>query len=163
MKSPKYYSCFISYSHQDKGFATWLHDALREKGIVCWLDERMIVPGDKMVNQIDEGIKHWDKILLCCSQASLNSYWVNDEISKTFAKEEKLWKERGQEVLVLIPLNLDGYLFKWNGPVANRLRDRLASKFEGWQNGIEKYQAEIDAIVKALEIDGRKVPPKSRI
>jgi hypothetical protein len=155
MKQQKYYSCFISYSRQDKDFARWLYDSLSAAGIQCWLDEKMIAAGDKIVNEIDKGIKHRDKVLLCCSENSLNSWWVNDEISKTFDKEEKLWKERNQEILVLIPLNLDGFLFKWDGAVANRLKDRLAPDFEGWQNGLERFQKEVDGIIKALEIGKR--------
>ena len=163
MKISKYYSCFISYSHQDKEFAKWLHDALTEKGVNCWLDEKMLAPGDKVVNQIDLGIKKWDKILLCCSEHSLKSYWVNDEISKTFTKEEKLWKERNQEVLALIPLNLDGFLFKWDGAVANRLKDRFAPNFQGWQEDLSRHQPLIDDLIKALNIKGRKGPPKPNL
>lgn len=153
MNTPKYYSCFISYSRQDKDFAYWLHDCLTKKGIECWLDEKMIAPGDKIVNEIDKGIKQRDKLLLCCSEHSLNSWWVNDEISKTFAKEAKLWKECQEEGLVLIPLNLDGYMFSWDGAVANRLTDRLAPSFVGWKSGLSEYQIEINQIIKALKID----------
>ena len=109
VKPIEFYSCFISYSHEDKYFARRLHDQLQMRGIRCWLDEHQMLPGDDLMEQVDRGIKHWDKVLLCCSQNSLKSWWVDNEISSAFVKEQELMKDRGKKILSLIPLNLDGY------------------------------------------------------
>jgi hypothetical protein len=111
-KPIEFYSCFISYSHADKAFARRMYDSLQGKGIRCWLDEHQVLPGDHIFDAIDRGIKIWDKVLLCCSEASLNSVWVDREIEKVVKKEERLWNERKKRVLAIIPLNLDGYLFR---------------------------------------------------
>jgi hypothetical protein len=50
-------SCFISYSHADKSFARRLRDQLQGRGIRCWLDEKQILPGDDIYEQVDHGIK----------------------------------------------------------------------------------------------------------
>ena len=64
------YWAFISYNHADKDFARKLHDRLQDTGIRCWLDERQMLPGDDIYEQVDHGIRLWDKVLLCCSEAS---------------------------------------------------------------------------------------------
>jgi hypothetical protein len=66
----EFYSCFISYSHEDKLFARRLHDALQGRGVRCWLDEKQMLPGDDIYEQVDRGIRLWDKVLLCCSRHS---------------------------------------------------------------------------------------------
>ncbi len=109
----EFYSCFISYSHHDKAFARRLHDGLQGRGIRCWLDDHQLQFGDKIRDRITEGIKIWDKVLFCASAESLRSWWVDTELTTTFAREEQLSKQGGRKVLELIPLNLDGSLFKW--------------------------------------------------
>ena len=66
--STQFYSCFISYNHDDKAFACVLHDRLQNQGIRCWLDEHQLLPGDEFHERIDQGIRLWDKVLLCCSK-----------------------------------------------------------------------------------------------
>lgn len=163
-KPIEFYSCFISYSHQDKSFARRLHDQLQARGIRCWLDDHQMLPGHDIYEEVDRGIKLWDKLLLCASEHSLTSWWVDSEINKAFAKEQQLMKERGTKTLSLIPLNLDGYLFDWKDGKADEVKRRLATDFTGWETDNVKFEQEFERIVKALRTDGgREEPPASKL
>lgn len=157
----QFYSCFISYSHEDKSFAKRLHDQLQAQGIRCWLDDHQILPGDNIAKEIDTGIRLWDKVLLCCSEHSLKRPWVNREMEKALQKEERLWNERGCEILALIPINLDGALFEWDGHWKSEIVKRHAPDFTGWEQDNAKFEAQFERVLKALRADdaARERPP----
>ncbi len=144
----QFYSCFISYSHADKPFARRLHDQFQAQGIRCWLDEHDLKPGDRILDVVDNAIRLHDRILLCCSETSLNSWWVKDEIEKA------LQRERREDRDIIIPLNLDGYLLeRWESGQASAIRSRLAADFAGWEHDYAKFEEQFEQVVKALRTD----------
>jgi hypothetical protein len=163
----QFYSCFISYSHNDKPFAKRLSDTLQGRGIRCWLDEKQLLPGDDIYDHVDQGIRLWDKVLLCCSKHSLSSWWIDTEIHKAFEKERRLMEERGQKVLALIPLDIDGHLLSggWRSGKATEVLSRLVTDFRGWDAKHETFESAVERVILALRADGGRRPsaPKPKL
>jgi uncharacterized protein YjbI with pentapeptide repeats len=167
VKETKYYSAFISYSHDDIDFALKLEGRLKAEGVLCWLDEHKMLPGDDKYEEVDRGIYGWDKFLLCCARSSLTSWWVDSEINKVFIKEQKLTKERGTKIKCLIPLNLDGYIFtdECRNAKKDEILSRIAADFTGWNKDEGKFEKELKRVLKSLLLDnkGREKPPEPKL
>lgn len=114
-------------------------------------------PGDDIYEEIDR-IRYWDKVLLCCSETSLTSWWVDNEIGTALNKEQQVTRDRGQTISAIIPLDLDGFIFSedFRKGYKAQLTRRLAADFQGWRH---KFQAALQQVIKALRTDGGKEPP----
>jgi uncharacterized protein YjbI with pentapeptide repeats len=163
----EFYTCFVSYSHDDQRFARRLYAALHKRGIRCWLDEKQMLPGDDIHDQVDRGIKLWDRVLLCCSERALKSWWVDNEITKAFEKEQRLMRDRGRKVLVLIPLNLDGFLLGggWTSGKCSEVLSRVAADFSGWEKNRGKFKRQLERVIATLrsDEDSHERPPQPRL
>jgi hypothetical protein len=119
------------------------------------------------VQVVDRGTRHWDKVLLCASKASVTSWWVDGEINRAFQKEAQLMKERGKKVLALIPLNLDGFLFSADYQSGKKVEitSSVAANFFGWEKGPALFDRELDKVIRALRTDegSREKPPPPKL
>ena len=147
VKPKSYYSTFISYSHEDQRFARTLYEALQSNGVRCWYDEQM-KPGDPVQEMIQHAMRKQEKVLLCCSRASLNSGWVATELAWAVLEETR----RSEHVL--IPLDLDGYLATWNGPLANTLKNLLAADCRHWHDDA-MFRDVVKKIIFTLEKEAK--------
>lgn len=160
----RYYSTYISYSRTDadRAFALKLYERLKAEGVSCWLYDHDMNPGEVELDTADRAIREAEKLLLCCSETSLRSWWVNDELGKAIEKERALWSDgRG---LVLIPLKLDDYLLRWESGKASQVRERYPADFVGWQEDPRKFDEQLHRVLRALQIEGtREAVPSPRL
>ncbi len=163
--NPGYARCFISYSHQDAVFAEQLHGSLQSQGIRCWLDKHDLLGGEEILLAIHRGIQRGGKLLLCCSSASLQSWWVQREVDFALDKERSLQTHRASARRLLIPLALDDSLFNSKDPIPTLLRQRVAIDF---RNGLDGFQAGFAQLLRSLAsrpsaAGGKTEPPPQRL
>jgi len=160
------FPCFLSHSAKDKDFVIKLHDTLQSNGVRCWLAKKELLPGQTPHKQINRGIELWDKTLLFCSKASLTeSGWVDYELRKAHKKERDLQRKLGKEVDVLIPIDLDGFLFsnEYESELKDLILERTVADFTDCQYNNVKYEEKVNQLIRALiPNDGGVSPaPKS--
>jgi hypothetical protein len=79
---------FISHSHKNKEFANRIAIDLKAFGYSVWLDSNEFRVGDKVHKRIEKGIQEINCFLVVLSKDSVNSEWVNLEISAAIEREK---------------------------------------------------------------------------
>ena len=150
----EFHSCFISYSHVDQRFARILYKHLRRHGVVCWLDEHDLVAGSDLHDSIKHGIQDRDRVVLCCSEASLTSWWVDNELETALARERKLMSGGKPKQSTIIPITLDDFLFSgnWKSGKAEQVLSRAVVDLRRWKSGGKYLDAAIERVVTALKV-----------
>jgi len=74
-------------------------------------------------------------------------------------------RTRGEKVLALIPLDLDGFLHQWPNGKAQQVHSRLAANFVGWAQDTTIFDTQVERVIRALRADtgAREEPPASRL
>jgi uncharacterized protein YjbI with pentapeptide repeats len=143
----EYYTCFISYSSKDQGFAERLYADLQRKGVRCWFAPEDMKTGDKIRQRIDESIRLYDKLLLVLSQDSIKSVWVEFEV------EAALSKEQTRNATVLFPVRLDAAVLESATSWAAHLqRTRHITDFTRWKQH-DDYQKAFARLLRDLQPD----------
>jgi hypothetical protein len=114
----RYFSCFISHSTKDMDFVIRLSEDLKSAGVRCWLSEDDLKIGDKMLDSFHDAIGTNDRLIIVCSESSVGSSWVEDEILRAFSLERK----RGQHSIV-VPIRIDDAVLEAQSGWAAKLRD----------------------------------------
>jgi hypothetical protein len=128
-KAVDYYSCFISYSSKDDDFARRFHADLRAKNVRCWKFDENARWGESVWGEIDTAIRHCDKLVVICSENSLESAPVIREIERALQKEDREHKN------VLFPIRVDDYLLDtWEHPRKADVVSKVIGDFREWRD-----------------------------
>jgi hypothetical protein len=151
-QSFRFHTCFISYTEADDAFSERLYIDLQIKGVRCWRWKEDAKWGKTLMRSIDEAVRIYDKLIVVCSEQSLNAPAVIREIERALQKEDELTRQ-GKEAEVLFPLRLDDYIF--SGWQHHRKADVVAKNvgdFRNWGNP-DAYQQAFNRLLRDLKAD----------
>lgn len=94
-------SVFISYSSEDRPVARRIAADLQSRGVRVWLDEYEILPGDRIVDKIAEGIRRSEYLIVLISKNTVGSTWIRREFEIAFERNREASERR------LIPVRID--------------------------------------------------------
>src|SRR5690606_23836182 len=113
------------------------------------LDEKQTLHAGE--TSIDRGMKILDKVLLCASQYSLQSDWVNQEIELAINNEDREFKRDTNVIHSLLPLNLDQHLFgSWEHQQKEVLCNRVAADFQENETDPAIFDREVERLIGVL-------------
>lgn len=95
---------FLCHGSEDKPTIRQLYDRLRDDGVIPWLDEQNILPGQDWDAEIRKAVKNSHAILVCLSSKSVNKEgYIQREIR--FALD--VADEKPDGTIFIIPVQLD--------------------------------------------------------
>ncbi len=109
---------FISYSSKDKDKATDLVSALEQFRDGIWIDRFEIDPGESWEEKITEGVENSKCLIILCSENSLNSEWVKNEVTLA---------QKAESNKFLIPVLID------NSQLPSYLKDKQYIEMKTWE------------------------------
>jgi hypothetical protein len=148
----EFYSCFISYSHQDEEFSRSLHSRMRSENLRVWYAPEDMKAGRKLHEEIFRAIQIHDKLLLVLSENSMKSEWVMTEIRR--AKKV----ERDENRRKLFPIRLVDFetIQKWEcfdadsgKDLAVEVREYYIPDFSNWTNH-DSFESEFAKLLRDL-------------
>ncbi len=149
-------STFISYGGPDEAFARKLYDALRAHGVVTYFFPVSATVGERINNEVFRQLQEHDRVLLVCSQQSLDRVGVVNEIQETLDREAK-----HGGATYLLPIMLDDYVLKaWSKSqpaLSERISRRVIADFRGAKRNRAKFDAAVGRVLDALK---KKRPAK---
>jgi hypothetical protein len=81
---------FVSYSRDDSDFALQLAKDLKTEGIVVWIDQQSIEPGQDWDNAIEEALIQCTHMVLILSPSAVDSRNVRNEIAFAFDEQKTI-------------------------------------------------------------------------
>jgi hypothetical protein len=146
----EFYKCFISFTEADDSISKRLYYDLQGAGVRCWRWKEDAQWGKTLMRSIDEAVRFYDKLIVICSEQSLNSPAVIREVERALQKEDDLARQ-GKESEVLFPIRLDDYIFTgWNHHRKTDLTAKNVGDFRHWKNH-DSYQKAFDRLLHDLK------------
>jgi len=143
-------SVFISYGGPDEEIAHSINQYLISQNVKTWFFPDDALPGQKLHRVMSEGVLKHDRVILICSESSLQRPGVLNELERVLEREAK---EGGSEIL--IPIAIDDYVFQDWAParsdIAEQVRSRVICVFPKVATETEPFEIAAAKLLKALK------------
>jgi hypothetical protein len=144
-------STFISYGGPDEGFARKLYQSLRDHQVIVFFFPESARLGERIDHEVFSQIEAHDRVVLVCSQHSLDRPGVLHEIRETFDRES-----RDGGATYLLPVTLDNYLFEgWKEKepeFARRIARRVVGDFRSISQSTHTYDLALARLLDAIKV-----------
>ncbi len=159
------FTCFIAYSSQEQALAARLYADLQKKGIRCWHYPDTVGANRRVWETLDRSIRVFDKVVVICSQASLQAQPVVDEVERALNREAasraqapagggRKAKAPSNAPAVLYPIRVDGYVLEgWQHPSQTAVGNRPMADFTGWDQAPRTYRRALTELLHNLDPD----------
>lgn len=147
----RYETVFISYNTHDEEFANAIYEKLKSNGVSCWYAPHHIRGGKTVREQLRSAVRKQERLLIIISEASMDSEWVQYEISEARRRE----KEEGRRVLFPISLVPFEKIMNWvleddqTPDLAKEIRKYYIPDFSAWRKS-ETFELEFKKFLDAL-------------
>ena len=135
---------FLSYSHADRDFVDALGSLLDEAGVRYWRDIHALTAG-RLETQIDRAIHLNPVVVVILSRHSVESDWVEWEVSKARTLEREL----GRDVLCPVALDDSWQRSKWPAPLRQQVMDYHVLDFSNWREH-DTFRAQFERLRAGL-------------
>lgn len=154
----QFYSCFISYSTRDEGFARRLYSRMRDAKLRVWFAPEEMKGGQKLYEQIERAIQLHDRLLLVLSESSMQSEWVMNEIQR--ARETEIREGRRK----LFPITIVEFdkVKAWRRfdadtgkDLAKEVREYFIPDFSNWKEH-DSFERAFERLLRDLRAEESK-------
>lgn len=149
-ESEMHSSVFISYGGMDEEIARSINRYLVSHSVTTWFFPEDALPGQKLHRVMSYGVSKHDRVILICSESSLQRLGVQNELERVLERESR---EGGSEIL--IPVTIDRYVFDdWKparSDLADQVRSRVIATFPASASDVDPFNAAAEKLLKALK------------
>ena len=132
------------FQQRSEFYLSRLHADLRAKNLRVWFAPEELKIGDRFQECIEESIRHYDKVMIVLSEASVQSRWVEREVNAAREREDR------ENRTVLFPIRIDEAVMSAPQPwAADIRRTRHIGNFSNWKDH-DRYQAALGRLLRDL-------------
>lgn len=92
------YDVFLSYSHEDRAWASEFAAALREAGLKAWFDVHDLLPGERWQEHVEKALRESSTLVVILSPESAKSPWTFFELGAAIAGNKRIIPVLAQEM-----------------------------------------------------------------